>query len=229
MTTGIELPGNSRPVSSNQSGVHEDLVATVEKFRQTDFRKPIASFNESAFDQAQQLYAQHSATQQNPALILDSGCGVGESTCHLARQHPRALVLGLDRSADRLSRQRQDQPVNAHFIRTDVVDFWRLAAAAGWQPRKHCLYYPNPYPRKQQLKQRWHGHPVFPALVALGGRLFCRSNWLIYLAELQQALLLYGIESDIELIRQPASITPFERKYRASGQPVWELTATLTT
>ena len=215
-------PGNSRTISSNQASVHDALVPTVERFRHARFHKPIAPFNQAAFEQAQALYEAHQGE-----LILDSGCGVGESTCHLARQYPNALVLGLDRSEDRLSRQRADTPDNAHFIRTDLVDFWRLAMRARWRPRKHCLYYPNPYPKKRQLKQRWHGHPVFPALVALGGELACRSNWSIYLEELRMALSRYDIPASITPVTERHSLTPFERKYRASRQPVWELKAQL--
>lgn len=214
--------GNSRRVTSNQTGVHENLVPTVENARQATFKKPIASFNQAAFAHADLLRQQHSGD-----LILDSGCGVGESTCRLAEQFPEALVLGLDRSGDRLSRRRTTPPDNAHFIRTDLVDFWRLAASANWRLKRHYLLYPNPYPKKQALKQRWHGHPVFPQLVALGGYLECRSNWSVYLEELAVALSVYDINAHISSVADTASLTPFEHKYRASGQEVWQLTAQL--
>ncbi len=214
--------GNSRRVTSNQTGIHENLVTAVEKARQAAFKKPIAPFNQAAFAQADQLRQQHGGD-----LILDSGCGVGESTCHLAEQFPDALVLGLDRSIDRLSRRRTAQPDNAHFIRTDLVDFWRLAASANWQLQRHYLLYPNPYPKKQALKQRWHGHPVFPSLLTLGGYLECRSNWSVYVEELAQALAVYNIDAQISTVAETDNLTPFERKYRASGQTVWQLTAQL--
>lgn len=36
-------------------------------------------------------------------------------------------------------------------------------------------------------KRRWHGHPVFPLLVALGGRLVVRTSWDGYLREFRVA------------------------------------------
>lgn len=218
----LSSPGVSRPVSSNQTGIHEDLEHWVLAYQRTPFRKPIAPFNREAFATAQRWLADHAGP-----WIMDSGCGVGESTRQLARRYPDHLVIGLDRSADRLSRQYDDTPDNARFLRTDLVDFWRLAAEAGWQPERHYLLYPNPYPKKQHLKQRWHGHPVFPSLIHLGGELECRSNWSIYLDELASALALYGINACINPIEDSPALTHFERKYRASGQSVWSLQASI--
>ena len=50
-----------------------------------------------------------------------------------------------------------------------------------------------------------------------------RSNWLVYLLEFAQAAQQYGIQSDIIEITGDKSMTPFERKYRASGQVCWQL------
>ena len=218
----LSSSGISRPVSSNQTGVHDDLEDRVLAYQRTPFRKPIAPFNRQAFEVAERWLADHAGP-----WIMDSGCGVGESTRQLARRHPDHLVIGLDRSADRLSRHYDDTPDNARFLRTDLVDFWRLAAQANWQPERHYLLYPNPYPKKQQLKQRWHGHPVFPSLVYLGGELECRSNWSIYLDELACALALYDVTSQIKPVENSPALTHFEHKYRASGQSVWSLRASI--
>lgn len=215
--------GNSRPVTSNQQGPHDDLVSTVERFRHADeFRKPIAPFNIEAFAAATDWLEAHPGP-----WILDAGCGTGASTCQLGERHPELAVLGVDRSEHRLSR-RQPIPDNVRLVRADLVDFWRLAAAAGWRPQKQYVLYPNPYPRKRQLKQRWHAHPVFRHLIMLGGELECRTNWPIYLTEMQQALACYGIDAAPEVLTAPDGLSPFERKYNASGQTLWRLQATLT-
>ncbi|HSH49642.1 MAG TPA: SAM-dependent methyltransferase, partial [Halomonas sp.] len=99
--------------------------------------------------------------------------------------------------------------------------------------------YPNPYPKPRHLKMRWQGHPVFPAILALGGRLELRSNWRIYVEEFALALRqATGLEAEVERYR-PASacaddvdldsayLSPFEKKYHRSGQPLWRLVASL--
>ncbi|WP_409524559.1 tRNA (guanine(46)-N(7))-methyltransferase TrmB [Nitrincola sp. MINF-07-Sa-05] len=218
-STDTHPEGNSRPVTSSQSDVHPGLAALLQRYRDAVFNKPVADFNQLAFDRASEYLCAHGGP-----LILDSGCGVGDSTRVIARNYPDHLVLGLDRSEDRLSRQRQPPlPDNAHLIRTDLVDFWRLAAAAEWKPEHHFLLYPNPYPKPQQLQRRFHGHPVFPHFVTLGGTIHCRSNWLIYLKELASALALYGVDSQITPVPNEPAMTPFEQKYRNSGQAVWQL------
>ncbi|TGG90224.1 class I SAM-dependent methyltransferase [Natronospirillum operosum] len=214
--------GNSRAVDSNQQGPHDHLLSTVTRFRQDDrFRKPIAPFNQEAFAQVGRWLTGH----END-WILDAGCGTGVSTCELARRFPDTLVVGVDRSEQRLRRQKTT-PENARFVRADLVDFWRLAAAARWRPRAQYLLYPNPYPKKQQFKQRWHAHPVFPAIVGLGGQLVCRSNWALYVEELALALGLYGIDCTRTRVSTPEGLSAFERKYHASGQILWELRARL--
>lgn len=213
----------SRQVTSQQDGVHDKLDEVVQRHRSHAFCKPIAPFNQQAFEQAGELWQ-----RQGGALILDSGCGVGASTRYLARQFPEHFVIGIDRSDHRLQRQWGELPNNACLIRADLVDFWRLALAAGWHPDYHYLLYPNPSPKKKDLKLRWHGHPVFPDLVALGGVLECRSNWKLYLQEMQQALSLFDIKAQLEpLLAVDDPVTPFERKYAQSGHELWSLRAQL--
>jgi len=213
----------SRQVTSNQTQPYEKLTEVLHRHQRVAFQKPIADFNYRAFEEAQQRLKSHDGP-----LILDSCCGVGQSTRLLAEQFPDHLVLGVDRSAGRLERKLGRLPANACLIRADLVDFWRLAAEAGWQPEYHFLLYPNPYPKKKDFKLRWHGHPVFKDLLALGGRLECRTNWQLYVIEMQLALKFMGIAADLQplhKINEP--LTPFERKYANSGHDLWQLIAQL--
>jgi tRNA (guanine-N7-)-methyltransferase len=51
-----------------------------------------------------------------------------------------------------------------------------------------------------------------------------RSNWRIYLEELAQALeLLQGKPAALEDLPAGEPLTPFERKYRDSGQSLYRL------
>lgn len=141
---------------------------------------------------------------------------------------PDKLVIGVDRSAGRVRRAPAQLPDNALLVRADLVDFWRLAHAADWRLAGHYLLYPNPYPKPGQRGRRWHGHPVFPAVVALGGRLELRSNWSVYAEELAGTLAGYGAAVTVERGFDPeAPISDFERKYAASGHTLYRVTADL--
>ena len=211
--------GTSRRVESSQTGPHEALQTRLARHAIGRFAKPIAPYNQEAFETIDRR-----VQAEGLPLILDSGCGVGDSTRALARRHPGHLVIGVDRSADRLARQRRVTPTNCTLVRADLLDFWRLAREAGWQLSRHYLLYPNPEPKARHLKRRFHGHPVFPDFVALGGHVESRSNWRIYLEELAIALAYHGRQTRLSpLDPAGAPLTPFERKYHASGQPLWRL------
>ncbi|ARS53079.1 tRNA (guanine(46)-N(7))-methyltransferase TrmB [Kushneria konosiri] len=217
---------NSTPVYSPQEGLHPDLAHHVQRALDNEWRRPVAEHTQNAFEEAKRFYQAHGGP-----LILDAGCGTGRSTRHLAGEYPHACVLGIDRSADRLSRdytrELGDFPDNALLVRADLVDFWRLAHLAGWRPERHCIFYPNPYPKASQLKRRWHAHPVFPVVLALGGRLELRSNWQIYVEEFACAVeQITGQAPKIDTLSlTPDSefISAFEQKYFESRHTLWRL------
>lgn len=221
------MQANSRPIFSAQNGVHERLPQLLARHAASSFLRPLAAYNRNAF--ADSIAAWQAAGA--PPLILDAGCGVGASTLHLATQYPDHFVIGVDQSADRLARHTHWSgavPANCIRVRADLVDYWRLLQAAGVRPARHYVLYPNPWPKIGQLGRRWHGHPVFPAVVALGGYFECRSNWRIYIEECAAALhQLTGIDVTAEAYAAEAPITPFERKYLASGHRLWRCRAQL--
>ncbi|GHB32342.1 tRNA (guanine(46)-N(7))-methyltransferase TrmB [Salinicola rhizosphaerae] len=210
----------SRTISSSQLGPHQDLERRVLRARDGEWRRPSAEHTRLAFAQAERWLA-----DQHRPLILDAGCGVGLSTRRLAQRFPDHAVIGVDRSEKRLSRDHGAIGDNALLVRADLVDFWRLAREADWRPARHYLLYPNPYPKSTQLKRRWHGHPVFPTVLALGGRLELRSNWSIYVSEFAMAVELLTGHRPAPREFDPAGefLTPFEQKYVESGQTLWWL------
>lgn len=221
------MRANSRSITSSQTGVHERLATVVARHAAMPFRKPIAGYSRHAFDLA--LVAWRDAGE--PPLILDGGCGVGLSTRHLAMEFPDHFVMGVDQSADRLARDvrwQGDLPCNFLLLRADLADVWRLLDDAGMRLARHYLLYPNPWPKPGQLQRRWHGHPVFPTAVALGGVFECRSNWRVYVEECAVALTqLTGIPAACESYFPARILTPFEAKYLDSGHALWRCTALL--
>ncbi len=219
---------NSRFITSNQTGIHDQLHDLIQRRAASDYLKPIAPSSRLAFNTAIGAWRD---TNISP-LIIDAGCGVGLSTRRLARLHPDHFVIGIDQSADRLSRQVEwpsDVPDNFITVRADVVDFWRLLHAAAIYPSHHYLLYPNPWPKKHHLARRWHAHPVFPSVLALGGYIECRSNWKIYVEEFAAAVTaMSGIDVECEsFVPSSSPLTPFEEKYLASGHELWRCRLTL--
>lgn len=212
---------NSSPIRSAQNDIHEQLFTAVARHAQSVFRKPVMPYNQEAFDNSMAAW-RHAG---EPPLILDAGCGVGLSTRHLAALHPGHFVIGVDQSADRLTRNTAWEgvlPGNFVCVRADLVDYWRLMLAADIRPEKHFILYPNPWPKIGHLGRRWHGHPVFPTIAALGGELECRSNWRVYIDEFAAALTqLTGTHVATEKFIAAKPITPFEKKYATSGHCLW--------
>lgn len=213
---------NSRIPASAQQGVHEHLAARLERHLAAPFRKPYADYNRAAFG------ASLAGWNGSAPLILDAGCGVGHSTIQLARAYPDHWVIGVDQSEDRLTRRKPYPeallPKNMVFVRADLVDYWRLLEEAGLRLARHYLLYPNPWPKIGHLGRRWHAHPIFPTLPRLGGVLECRTNWQVYIEELAFALTrATGRVVAWERFEASAALTPFERKYRDSGQPLFRL------
>lgn len=212
----------SASVVSSQQGPHPRLDEVVRRHLETRWQKPVHAHTRRAFEAITPEVKSHCGP-----LVLDSGCGTGVSTAALARYHEDALVLGVDKSAARLDKARA-LPDNARLVRAELADFWRLARADGWRLAGHYLLYPNPWPKSEHLMRRWHAHPVFPDLLALGGRLELRTNWRIYVEEFARALALAGqVPGRVRRLQGDAPITPFERKYAASGHLLYAISTQL--
>lgn len=84
------------------------LRATVEKHCQTLDRylqqRPIAKHTREAFDKV----SNYILDNKTP-IVLDSGCGTGRSSMLLGEMYPSHVVIGIDRSMARLSRNQKFQ------------------------------------------------------------------------------------------------------------------------
>lgn len=208
----------SRPVRSNQHGIHERLDEVVERHLVAPWQGSIHPGSRAAYERFLEL------RDTSVPLVLDSGCGTGGSTALLAERFADAQVVGIDRSAARLKRFAGPPAPNMLLLRARAEDFWRLMHADGVRPARHFLLYPNPWPKAAQLGRRWHGHPVFPVLLALGGRLELRTNWRLYAEEFRRAAEFCGAGPAPVVSFVPESpLSPFERKYAGSGHELYRL------
>lgn len=213
---------HSKSVTSTQTGPHEKLVATVRLHMNSDYKKPYRQHNLDAY----KILTQAIAKQKYTGLILDSCCGTGMSTRILANRFPQSLVVGLDQSIKRLEKitEGMEKPNNCLMLQANCEDLWRLCANAGIRFDAHYILYPNPWPKINHLKRRWHGHSVFPVLKNIAPTTVLRSNWKLYLQEFSFAWeILTGKKSCVESLNIDYAMTLFEKKYSNSGQNIFEL------
>lgn len=207
-------------VRSSQVGVHPQLERFVRRHLESDWEQPLHAPTVEVFRNLAE-----NNTLAGP-VILDSGCGTGESTRRLADRYPEYLVIGVDQSLARLGKSGVDQGVlrkdNWLLARAELAAFWRLLHEAGIKLHRHFLLYPNPWPKPGHLQRRWHAHPVFPWLLALGGEIELRCNWEIYALEFAAAVkIATGETIEVERYRPEAGISPFEVKYLERGHALY--------
>lgn len=218
------MQANSSPVSSNQQQLHPKLAALVLRHLKGEHRAKLLAHNLSAYESLRERLA----AQPRP-LILDSFCGTGHSTAALAERHPGHLVLGIDKSAQRLAKHpypgTDTDRRNYLLLRADCEAIWQLLVRDGLRVDFHYILYPNPWPKAKHLQRRVHGHASFPLLLQLGGTLELRSNWQLYIEEFGVAMHLAGHRGCVsELAFDGTDLSLFEQKYRKSGHDLWAYT-----
>ncbi len=215
------MQANSRTISTNQTEIHSDLEKVVRRHLENPFQHKVKKASLEIFQQIKEMADRHGGE-----LIFDSGCGSGESTVQIAEKHRECFVVGMDKSKERIRKANEkfDAGENYLLLRAEVVDIWHLAVKNDWRLKQHYILYPNPWPKKNHFKRRWHGHPAFTDILALGGEIILRSNWKLYLEELALAAkIATGKSTTVQSISPKNYISLFEKKYFESEQELFEL------
>jgi tRNA (guanine-N7-)-methyltransferase len=215
------MQGNSRKIHSSQVALHDKLATVVDRHQQNDYLKPLSEHTVQAFADFQKT-----VDEVRRPLILDSGCGGGESTIFLGSQYPESWIVGIDKSQVRMSKAlKKERPDNVLYQRADQFDFWRLARLHRVQFEHHFIFYPNPWPKKEHLQRRIHGHPAFSDLVWISKTIRIRSNWRLYLEEFAAAYeLATRCRGNVQQVHVKDPITLFEDKFSTSGHDIYEFT-----
>ena len=234
----------ARAVTTNQPDIYDKLEEVVRKYASTEYLRPIADHTRIAFAEAEKFVTEFygdagrdevagRTSRATYKVILDSGCGTGESTLNIALANPGIPVIGIDKSVARLSKA-GTAPQNAFLVRAELLDFWRLALekvkAGQWHIPYHALYYPNPWPKQSEATRRFHLHPIFPTLLQLGDVIELRTNWEIYAREFAEAAHIATRVATpdrtiaCEAFEPEHPITAFERKYKEARQQLWRVT-----
>ena len=158
-------------------------------------------------------------------LLVDSGCGTGDSTINIAKSYPNYLVLGIDKSSKRLNQAQQKiKSENVRFITANLVEFWIGLKLVNASIAANFILYPNPWPKQKHLKKRWHAHPVMPLLPMISNYIELRTNWRIYAEEFCGRLTkLTGSVMTVEKINPNNPISAFEEKYFDSNHDLFRL------
>jgi tRNA (guanine-N7-)-methyltransferase len=214
----------ARSISTNQAGIHQNLHTVVTRQLASSSQRPLSTHTQQAFQEANNWLGDWQGE-----LILDSCCGVGESTVNIARAHPKARIIGIDKSALRTDKHQAYASALQNYIvlRADLNDFLRLLVIHNKKLTRHYLLYPNPYPKSAHLQRRWYATSALKDILKLGGQLEVRSNWQLYVQEFSAALAVANVDSQVGIFESDKAITPFERKYWQSGQSSWQLLAHL--
>ena len=218
---------NSKIVTSNQTGVHDDLLLILKRYSTQEYKRPIAEFSRTTFKELL-LWIQ---SFKNKSLVLDMGCGTGESSYQLARCYPDCLVIGIDKSISRIERNNEFKnslPVNVKIVRGELLDLWYLFYQASVKNEvtvhKQYILFPNPWPKKKLIKRRFHANPIFPFILSLSSKIELRTNWKIYAQEFASACEFFGLENVIcsDYIPDQA-VSNFELKYLESNHDLYKV------
>lgn len=216
----------SQSVNSTQETAHPALTQVIRRHQATPHRRPINSTFRGLFAELDKLVSKHPG-----GVLIDSGCGTGDSSVALAHAQPDLLVLGIDKNPVRLKRaeRRRHSSANLRFVRSNLPDLWAHARRAGWPIRSNLLLYPNPWPKPRHLMRRWHANPAMEDVVALGGQLELRTNWRLYAEEFARAVQLWrDLEARPSIWRPLEPLSAFERKYLLSGHTLFRVVVELS-
>jgi len=166
-------------------------------------------------------------------VVLEIGCGMGETTAAIAQAHPAVDFVGVEVHAPGvgalLKRIGELDLTNVRVIRHDAVEVVEHMIAPGSLAGVH-VYFPDPWPKKRHHKRRLLKGAFVHALaqrLAPGGYLHAATDWEDYAQEMlatfaAEPLLANTAEG---FAPRPAwrPLTKFERRGVALGHTVFDL------
>ncbi len=166
-------------------------------------------------------------------LVVEIGCGMGETTLAMALAQPHRRLLAVDVHTPGLGailRGCEDNEItNVRVVRGDAVDLLsgRIEAESLDEIR---IYFPDPWPKQRHQKRRL----IQPAFVRLassrlrpGGTLHCATDWPDYARQMLEVLTAEpSLRNKFEGFAPRPSTRPttrFESKGIAQGHPIADL------
>jgi tRNA (guanine-N7-)-methyltransferase len=127
-------------------------------------------------------------------IVLEIGCGMGETTAAIAAAHPERDFVGIEVHAPgvgaMLNRIAQGGLTNLRVIQHDAVEVVDAMVPEGSLAGIH-VYFPDPWPKKRHHKRRLL-KPAFVRALARrlqpGGYLHVATDWMPYAEEILATL-----------------------------------------
>ena len=217
------MSGNSKPVTATSYREEEDLLKIASKFSVDSYRRPS--------EEKEELKKLLLEKLDGKKVIFDTGCGIGESSFKLAEKYQDKIVLGVDKSVSRIERKnafKSSVPNNLVLLQADLQDVWpalyEMQNDDVLEVVKQYILYPNPWPKLKGVKRRWYANPMLSFILELSSNIEIRSNWKRYLEDF--ALVAGHIgnrDCELQEFTPVEYLTPFEKKYSLSGQPLYQL------
>lgn len=188
-----------------------------------------------------------SLLQAYPRLEIEIGCGVGLHPIKRAALNPGSLYVAIEHTHERFGKFKRSLAALRSLRASALPNLHpRQANAVSWishyvKPQTvdhYWLMYPNPYPKKKHLNQRWYAMPFTHHLVDTlkpGGKLTLVTNMKYYADEAEASFvsnfgLKLQVRSELQGIEALSSghdpRTHFEKKYLERGETCYDLTFT---
>ena len=170
----------------------------------------------------------------NP-IVLEIGCGMGETTAKIAAQNPNINYIGVEvftaGMGALLKRIAEYGLTNLRVIQHDAVEIIRDMIAHGTLDGIH-IYFPDPWHKARHHKRRLI-QPPFVHELALrlkpNAYIHCATDWENYAEQMLEVLsaevLLHNTSPTQGFIPRPESrpLTKYENRGNRLGHGVWDL------
>jgi tRNA (guanine-N7-)-methyltransferase len=177
-----------------------------------------------------------SAFNRTAPLILEIGCGMGETTAHIAAAQPQHNFVGIEVHTPGVGNLFKlidaQQLNNLRVIQHDAVDVVRDMIAPASLAGIH-VFFPDPWPKKRHHKRRLLQPPFVLELakrLAPGGYFHCATDWEEYALQMVEVLaacpLLANTSSASDGFAPRPDYRPrtkFEARGLRLGHGVWDV------
>ncbi len=173
----------------------------------------------------------------NNPLVLEIGCGMGETTAAIASAHPEVNFVGCEvflAGVGALSKRIHDMELkNIRICRHDAVEVVRDMIPENSLDGVH-IFFPDPWRKARHHKRRLVAQPFINMLssrIKVGGYLHCATDWENYAEQMMEVLsneplLKNRYDSFSPVMANPITERPttkFNERGNRLGHGCWDL------